>query len=115
MSKPSAARRLIHMSDSYRPLRYLEGADVKIVHGIDFDVLPTRVKLTKDYGRKIMLELTFTGSIWGLNVPPRTYKRMVLKQSLVCGDVKLATMDGRPIEVGQLCTQEGEVINETEH
>ncbi len=104
-----------HLSDHYDRLSYLEGADIRILSGIDTSLPPEKVTIVKDLGRNLLLELTFVKSIWGLNIPQRSYKRMVLKQAIACGDVKLATMDGYPINVSHITYQEGVKVNESEN
>ncbi|MBR3243731.1 MAG: hypothetical protein IKF90_13725 [Parasporobacterium sp.] len=86
-----------HMSNRYDSLRYLEGAEVKLISGIRCEESPDEVIIVKDYPKTVLIRMRFTRSIWGLQIPPRYIYQMVAKASMACGDVRMKTLEGDPL------------------
>lgn len=92
----------LHMSNDYACLRYLEGAELRIVAGVHLDAEPYEAILVKDYPKTILIRMKFVKSIWG-NQPPRYVMLMIPKASLAVKHVWLEvaetgeTLHGRAI------------------
>lgn len=85
-----------HRSIDFKPLTYLEGAELDYHRGLDAHSLaqtPDKVTITKDYGRTVLIEMEFTKSIFGTTKTPRIVRFLIPKSSLLCGDFLVKLKD----------------------
>lgn len=72
--------------NGFKDMSYLEGEEVELVRE---RIPPSSVRFVKDYGKTVLVEMTYTDSMWGTYTPPRTMRRMVPKGAMLCGDFVL--------------------------
>ena len=81
-------------------LEWLVGAKLKILGGYHFqdgEHPDGDIVVVGDYPKTLLVEMTWKRSRWGLDLEPRTYRTAIPKASIVCGDVRLQTVDGTMI------------------
>lgn len=83
----------LHRSKEYKDLSYLIGEPLNFIHGLTVDSLikkpDGKARITADYGRTVMVELTFIHSDFTTKAEPRHIKMLIPKASLCCGDFLL--------------------------
>ena len=84
----------LHRSVYFKPLDYLIGVPLQVVKGsIEIHAAPDSVMIVEDYQKSVLVEMTFTSRLFEGRFQPRSYKVLVPKASIACGDVILKRLD----------------------
>ena len=59
------------MNDIFNDLSYLIGEEVEIRNKDYFEIYPDRIVVVDEYPKHILLEMTFTGSVFGVRTGPQ--------------------------------------------
>lgn len=100
---PTAKYKDLHRSSHYNDLSYLIGEPLALIKGPKFEKDPDgKVQIIADYPNTVLLEYEFVKSEYYKNMPPRKYKILVPKASMLIGDVKLRRICTGEFLVGDL-------------
>ena len=84
----------LHRSACFKPLDYLIGVPLQVVKGdIVIHADPDSITIVKDYQKTVQVELTFRSRLFEGRFQPSSYKVLVPKASIACGDVILKRLD----------------------
>lgn len=79
------------MTNNYYDLSYLIGEQLEILRGgmvLCQHRLPEKAEIIKDYGKTVLLEMTFIKSEWGAKYNiPRKIRKLIPKASMAVGDI----------------------------
>ena len=78
----------------YKDLKWLWGREVELYGDVILYALPSKIVMIRDYPNTMLLEMTFKGSEWGADVPPRKVRYLFDKAQFCCGKLKLRFADG---------------------
>ena len=79
------------MRNKYKSLARYIGMPLRYIRGLNLDEIPDgKVEIIADYADKVLVQLEYIKSAWGLQMPPRRIKTLVPKAAMACGDVLLA-------------------------
>ena len=77
-------------SSNFEDLSYLIGEPLVLIKGPKFEKDPDgKVQIIADYPNTVLLEYEFIKSEYYKNMPPRKYKLLISKASMLTGDVLL--------------------------
>lgn len=79
------------MCNTYKSLAWYIGMPLRYIRGLNLEEIPDgKVEIIADYPDKVLVQLEYIKSTWGIKMPPRHIKTLVPKAAMACGDVLLA-------------------------
>jgi len=70
---------------------------------------PDRIVVVDEYPKHILLEMTYTGSYFGIKVAPRKIRRRINKAAMFCGDVQIRRTSDNRLLTGDIIKHQVEI------